>query len=122
MSDDAENWTRNYRCPDFAVYLPGNPAEPRDSHYLGGPDLAVEIPSEGHPGREKLAFYAAVGTRELFVLDRDPWGLELYRLSGGELKSVGATAPGGPPLTTETVPLNWALTATDPPTVAVEPR
>ena len=119
IADRSIDWRTNFRCPDVAVYLPGNPAEDRGSHWYGGPDLGMEIVSRGDRSRQKLAFYAAVGVRELFVLDRDPWGLELYRLSGGELKSVGATVPGGPPLTTETAPLNWTLTETDPPTVAV---
>src|SRR5437870_2057812 len=27
VSDRAENWEKNYRCPDVAVFLKGNPAE-----------------------------------------------------------------------------------------------
>ena len=117
--DAPGDWRTNYRTPDLAIYLTTNPAENRGSHWYGGPDIAVEIVSPGDRSRQKLGFYAAVGTRELFVLDRDPWALELYRLSGGELKSVGTTTPGGDPLRTESVPLNWSLTAGDAPAVAV---
>ena len=119
VADPAADWRTNYRCPDVVVYLNDNPAELRGSHWFGGPDLAVEIVSPGDRSRQKLAFYAGVGVRELFVLDREPWRLELYRLDGGELNSVGSTGPGGDPLTTETVPLRWTLTAADPPAVAV---
>ena len=113
------DWRTNYRCPDVAVYLRDNPAEDRGSHWYGGPDIAVEIVSPGDRSRQKLGFYAAVGTRELFVLDRDPWALELYRLAGGELQSVGTTTPGGDPLRTDSVPLHWSITAGDAPAVAV---
>ena len=120
VADPAADWRTNFRCPDVAVFLPGNPAEDRGTHWFGGPDCALEIVSRGDRSRQKLGFYAAVGVRELLVLDRDPWGLELYRLAGGELRSVGTTAPGGEALATETVPLRWSLTAADPPTVKVE--
>ncbi|MFH5805073.1 Uma2 family endonuclease [Alienimonas sp. DA493] len=119
VSDPAQDWRTNYRCPDVAVFLSGNPAEDRGSHWFGGPDLAMEIVSRGDRSRQKLAFYAGVGVKELFVLDREPWSLQLYRLTDGELQSVGVTEPGGEPLTTLAVPLRWSLTPTDPPSVAV---
>lgn len=115
------DWRTNYRCPDVAVFLPGNPAEDRGSHWYGGPDIAMEIVSPGDRSRQKLGFYAGVGVRELFILDRDPWALELYRLTGGELKPVGAVRPGGDPLRTETFPLLWSLTPGDAPAVRVAP-
>ncbi|QDT15951.1 Uma2 family endonuclease [Alienimonas californiensis] len=119
VSDPSLDWRTNYRCPDVAVFLSHNPAEDRGSHWFGGPDLAMEIVSRGDRSRQKLAFYAAVGVKELFVLDREPWSLQLYRLTEGELQSVSVTEPGGEPLTTEAVPLRWSLTPTDPPSVAV---
>ncbi len=101
------------------MFLADNPAEDRGSHWYGGPDLAVEIVSRGDRSRQKLTFYAGVGVKELLILDREPWSLELYRLADGELQSVGTTQPGGDPLKTQTVPVQWSLAATDPPTVAV---
>jgi len=47
ITDRADDWTKNYRCPDVLVFLPGNPAEDRETHYLGGPDFAAEIISRG---------------------------------------------------------------------------
>ena len=119
IEDRTIDWRLNYRCPDVAVYLPGNPAEDRGSHWFGGPDLAVEVVSPGDRSRQKLGFYANVGVRELYVLDRDPWALELYRLTGGELRSVGTARPGGGPLRSETLPVAFSLTIGDPPAVAV---
>ncbi|MGC8641820.1 MAG: hypothetical protein ACP5XB_18290, partial [Isosphaeraceae bacterium] len=41
VSSRRSRWKRNYRCPDVAVFLPGNPAEDRGTHWYGGPDFAV---------------------------------------------------------------------------------
>jgi Uma2 family endonuclease len=83
VTDRADNWTKNYRCPDVLVFLPDNPAEDRGTHYLGGPDFAVEILSPQDRARKKFDFYAKVGVRELLLIDRAPWRLELYRLRDG---------------------------------------
>jgi hypothetical protein len=37
VSDRDQRWKRNFRCPDVAVFLPGNPAQDRGSHWFGGP-------------------------------------------------------------------------------------
>ena len=70
---DRDDWTRNYRIPDVAVYLNDTSARDEGSHWLGGPDLAIEIVSPEDLSREKLPFYAKVGTREVLIVDRDPW-------------------------------------------------
>lgn len=95
VSDRDEGWTENYREPDVAVYLPGNPARDCGTHWVGGPDLAIEILSPGDRARDKGPFYAGVGVREFLVIDRDPWGLELYRPDGGQMKLVAKATPGG---------------------------
>jgi len=51
---------------------------------VGGPDFAVEILNPGDRTPEKLPFYASVNVRELLVVDRDPWSLELFRLCDGQ--------------------------------------
>ena len=33
VSDRAEDWINNYRCPDVVVYLPGNPAINHGTHW-----------------------------------------------------------------------------------------
>ncbi|QDT17523.1 Uma2 family endonuclease [Alienimonas californiensis] len=117
VSDRADDWTQNYRCPDVVVYLPENSAEDRGSHWHGGPDLAVEVLSEGDLALEKLPFYASVGVRELWLLDRAPWRLSRYRLSDGALVADGVAEPGGAAVRSVVLPLDWSLTAEEPPAV-----
>jgi Uma2 family endonuclease len=89
VSDQETDWTQNYRVPDVAVFLAGNPAEDRRTHWYGGPDFAIEIVSPNDRSRDKFNFYAAVNTREVLILDRYPWALELYRLEEGRFELVG---------------------------------
>ena len=79
VSDQPKRWKRNYRCPDVAVFLPGNPAEDRGSHWFGGPDFAVEVISRFDRVPREVRLLAKVGVRELLLVDRQPWQLELYR-------------------------------------------
>jgi Uma2 family endonuclease len=89
LSDRHAKWKSNYREPDIAVYLASNPAKDYGSHWVGGPDLAVEIVSPGEEPHKKLEFYAKVNTHELLIVDRDPWSLELYKLRGRKLVLAG---------------------------------
>ncbi len=43
------------------------------THWVGGPDLVIEILSPGDRARDKLEFYARIGTREVLIIDRNPW-------------------------------------------------
>lgn len=85
VSDRDNGWEHNYRVPDVAVFLAGTQARNCGTHWRGGPDFAVEIISPGDRSREKLAFYAEVGVRELLLIARDPWGLERYQLEQQQL-------------------------------------
>ena len=93
VSDRIDNWEQNYRVPDVAVFLKGTRAVNHDSFWYGGPDFAVEIVSRHDQTREKIDFYGKIGTRELLVIDRDPWRLELYRLGGGILQLAASAGP-----------------------------
>ena len=73
VSDRHRDWLENYRCPDLVAYLPANPAVNHDTHWVGGPDFLVEITSPGEDPRQKLDFYAKVNTREVLIVDREPW-------------------------------------------------
>jgi Uma2 family endonuclease len=79
VSDQPERWRRNYRCPDVAVFLPGNPAIDRKTYWFGGPDFAVEVMSRFDRARKKFDFYKKVGVRELLLVDRHPWSIEFHR-------------------------------------------
>lgn len=110
ISDRRQDWTYNYRCPDVVVFLNETRAENCDTHWYGGPDFAVEIVSPGDRTREKLDFYAKVGTRELLIVDRDPWALELYRLEDGKLVQAGrSTTDDATVLDSRVLPLTWRL-------------
>ncbi|HMB03060.1 MAG TPA: Uma2 family endonuclease, partial [Isosphaeraceae bacterium] len=114
VSDRVDDWTRNYRCPDVAVYLHGNPAVNCGTHWRGGPDFAVEVVSPDDRAREKLGFYARTGVRELLLIDRDPWALGLYRLRKTKLALAGKSTPEHPEaLTGAVVPLSFRLVPGD---------
>ncbi|MDB5349581.1 MAG: hypothetical protein JWN86_828 [Planctomycetota bacterium] len=82
VSDRSDDWRKNFRIPDVAVFLPENRAEDRGTHWFGGPDFAVEVMSRGDRSRKKFDFYTAVHVRELLLVNRRKWRLELYRCDG----------------------------------------
>lgn len=89
VSDRKDNWDHNYRGPDVVVYLNETEAEDCGTFWYGGPDLAIEIVSPNDTAREKFDFYAKVNTRELLIVDRDPWQLELHCLTDSKFELVG---------------------------------
>lgn len=93
VSDRVDSWQDNYRIPDVAVLLNDSHAENRGAFWFGGPDFAVEIASPNDQTRQKLGFYASVGTRELLIIERDPWQMELFRNDGETLVSAGLVKP-----------------------------
>lgn len=94
VSNRRDDWTRNYRIPDVLVFTNETSAVDCDTHWRGGPDLAIEIVSPGDRTLEKLDFYASVGTRELLVIDRHPWQLTLYRINDqAKLVPVAVNSP-----------------------------
>lgn len=112
VSDREKDWTHNYRCPDVVAFLKETRAQNRNTFWLGGPDFAVEIVSANDASRDKLEFYASVGTRELLIIDRAPWQLELYRLRDGRLGEVGRSTASDPKaVRSEVVPLSFRLVA-----------
>jgi Uma2 family endonuclease len=115
ISDRVVDWRDNFRCPDVAVFLNGTTAQNYQTFWLGGPDFAVEIVSPGDSSRDKLDFYSAVGVRELLIIDRAPWKLELYRLTAGRLVEVGQSiSTSADVLRSEVVPLSFRLIAGGP--------
>ncbi len=121
VSDRMEDWTENYRCPDLAVFLRGTTARNCGAFWFGGPDFTVEIVSPEDSSRDKLEFYAKAGVRELLLIDRAPWSLELYRLVSGQLVQVAVSLPTTPDvIRSEVVPLSFRLLASNPrPTIQV---
>lgn len=113
VSDRRHDWIQNYRIPDVLVFKSNSCAEDCGTHWLGGPEFAIEIVSPGDRTLEKLDFYAQVGTRELLVIDRSPWQLTLYRInSERKLASVAISTFDQPvPVQCTEFPLGFLLNA-----------
>ncbi len=112
VSDRPDDWTSNYRVPDVAVFLNDTQAENRDTFWYGGPDFGIEIVTPNDQSLDKLPFYASVGTRELMLVDRDPWQLSLYRLVENEMVGVATSNPADSnQLASEVLPLTFRLTS-----------
>lgn len=110
LSDRVEGWNENYRNPDLVYFAPATQAEDHGTFWCGGPDFLLEIVSPDDMSREKLPFYASINTREVLILDRDPWQLELYHLRRNRLRLVGTARRGdGKALASSVVPLSFAL-------------
>ncbi len=115
VSDRVDDWEKNYRGPDVVVFLNDTAARNYGAHWVGGPDFAVEVVSRYDRSREKLDFYSKIAMRELLIVDRYPWALELYRLGeAGVLELVGRSTLERPDtLTSQVMPLTFQLIAGD---------
>jgi Uma2 family endonuclease len=91
-----QDWGRDYRVPDLAIFLTGSPSACHGAFWTGSPDFVVEIASPGDQTREKIGFYDRIGTRELLIIDRNPWQLELLRLDAGKLVTIGVCTLDAP--------------------------
>lgn len=112
VSDREVDWKENYRCPDVAAYYPTNPARDQGTHWFGGPDFAVEVISQKDRTWEKLGFYASIQTRELLIIDRNPWKLSLLRLVDQQLVLVGeSTGEDGTAINSEVLGSTLRLVA-----------
>ncbi len=115
VSDREADWKSNYRIPDVVVVFPRSAARDCGTHWCGGPDFCVEIASPKDRSRDKLDFYAGIGVRELLLVDREPWDVELYRLSNGRLKLVGhSDGSAAAVLDSIVVPVSFRLIAGAP--------
>jgi Uma2 family endonuclease len=121
LTGDPVDWQHDYRVPDLAVFLNDSPAVCHGAFWSGPPDFVVEIISPFDKTREKLDFYRRLGTRELLIVDRDPWRLELYRLQSGTLAKIQTVAPGDAGLIqSDILPLSLRLIANQPrPTIEI---
>jgi Uma2 family endonuclease len=121
VTDRADDWQYNFRCPDIAVMLPGCAAKDIDVAILGGPDFLVEIMSPYDKTMEKLDFYAGIGVRELLVVDRESKELELFALGNSKLQSTGKSMAENPVAVHSTVlPLSFQLRDGESPQIFVQ--
>lgn len=87
-------WPDNYRIPDLVLLTPARFQIDRNEYCDGGPDAVVEVRSPDDESLEKLEFYAKVGVREVWIIDRDSRQPCIYRRSGEELDSIAANSAG----------------------------
>ncbi|MEO0530984.1 MAG: Uma2 family endonuclease [Planctomycetota bacterium] len=109
IASDPDAWTKDYRCPDVVVFLNDTASVCYDAFWSGGPDFAIEVISPGDESRTKLEFYAKVGTRELLLVDRDPWRLELYRHDGTGLPLAAEGDLSGASIESSVLPVSLKL-------------
>jgi Uma2 family endonuclease len=100
----------DYLEPDLIFVRRDREAEViKDHAAVGAPDLVVEILSDSTARRDKgikRERYAAYGVSEYWIIDADAKHIEVYRLSGGDLRRVEVAddvlhyqpVPGGPEL------------------------
>lgn len=122
LASNISDWGVDYRVPDVVAFLAGSPSTCHGAYWTGAPDFLVEIVSPFDQTRKKLDFYTKIATRELLIIDRDPWQLELLRLDGGKLVSVGVSTLDAPiALASERISLAFKLVpGEERPQIAVE--
>jgi len=110
VSDRKKGWKLNFRCPDVMVFLPGNPAEDCETHYVGGPDFLVEVVSPGDRSEKKLGFYASVGVREVLLVDQGKARITLYKRDGeGWAEPVTAKLDEDSRLQSDVLPVSFSF-------------
>ncbi len=104
------DWTKNYRCPDVAVFLRDTQAENCDTHWRGPADFLIEITSPNDQTHEKIPFYDKIGVHEVLVVNRETWTLELYQRQNDLLqKTAESHLPESAILASRKVPLTFQL-------------
>ena len=117
---DVEGWA-NYRIPDLTFITKGREhIVCEDGVRAAGPDAVIEIRSPGDDTYEKLPFYAAIGTREVIIINRDTKSPEIHRLSGREFVTAKPDANGW--LLAETMSLRFRKVDAQPPRLRIEDR
>jgi Uma2 family endonuclease len=111
--------TNNYRIPDLTfVGAEREHIFSVDGVRGGGPDAVIEIRSPEDETYEKLPFYAALGIREVVVVDRDTKRPEIYRLAGAQYVALQPDADGW--LRSDTMTVRFRQNEGQPPCLRVE--
>ncbi|MBI2900337.1 MAG: Uma2 family endonuclease [Planctomycetes bacterium] len=110
---------QDYRIPDFTFVAAGRERLiAADGVRGGGPDAVIEIRSPDDETYEKLPFFAALGVREVVVVDRDSKKPEVLRLTGSQYLVVAADREGW--VASEVLGVRFRLLPGTPPRLAVE--
>lgn len=82
---------RDYRQPDLVIARP----DQFTRRGIEGPcEVAVEVLSPDDESFEKLPFYAALGIREVWIVDPDTREIRIHALSGKQLLPLSADPSG----------------------------
>jgi len=110
LAASAEDWEHDYRVPDLVVFLADTAAENHDAFWTGPADFVIEITSPHDRTYEKIPFYSRIGVREVLIVNRQPWALQLYRQQDGGLQKAGESTVEQPEvLTSQSLPLEFWL-------------
>jgi Uma2 family endonuclease len=110
---------KDYRIPDLTFIASGREAVlAEDGTRGGGPDAVIEIRSPDDESYEKLPFYAAIGTQEVIVIDRDTKRTEIFRLAGSQYVLLQTDRDGW--LLAETMRVRFRHVDAAPPRLVVE--
>jgi Uma2 family endonuclease len=116
---DARSPQQNYRIPDLTFVAAGREALlAEDGVRGGGPDAVFEIRSPGDESYDKLPFFAALGVREVVVIDRDTKRPEVFRLAGAQYLAVAPDREGW--LSVEALRVRLRTATDDTPRLVVE--
>jgi Uma2 family endonuclease len=111
--------SKNFRIPDLTFVAQGRDRIfSADGVRDGGPDAVIEIRSPEDETYDKLPFFAALGIREVIVVDRDTKRPEIYRLAGEQYVALQADADGW--LGSETMIVKFRAIEGQPPRLRVE--
>lgn len=109
----------DYRIPDLTFIATGQESIlQEDGVRGGGPGAVIEIRSPDDETYEKLPFYAAIGTREVVVIDRDTKRPEIFRLAGPQYVVLQADRDGW--LMSETMRMRFRALDTSPSRLLIE--
>jgi Uma2 family endonuclease len=110
---------KDYRIPDLTFVASGHEGIiAEDGTRNGGPDAVIEIRSPDDESYEKLPFFAAIGTSEVIVIDRDTKRTEIFRLAGPQYVALQADRDRW--LLAETMRVRFRQVDATPPRLVVE--
>ncbi len=73
-------WPNDYRGPDLVLLTPDRFHFDKNQYIEGPPTVVVEIRSPDDESYEKLPFYARLGVPEVWIIDHDTKGPEIFVL------------------------------------------
>ncbi len=114
LAASAEDREHDYRVPDVVVFMADTAAENHNWFWTGPADFVIEVTSPRDRTYEKVSFYSQIGVRELLIVNRQSWALDLYRHQDDSLQKVGESTLEHPEvLSSGKLPLVFRLIAGD---------